>query len=66
MKHIVLGSDVSNMLAEKGAEGDGAFFAGRFARDAREKPEKGCVLRSSMQCVVMRRLRIARMWKHPR
>ena len=32
--------DVANMLAERGAECDGAFFTERSARDARETKEK--------------------------
>ena len=39
-KQTVLGNDVGDMLAEKRAEGDGAKFAERVARDERETREK--------------------------
>ena len=63
---VALVIDVADMPAEKDAEGDGARFAERVAREMHVKPQKGFVLLFSMQRAFMRRLRITRMWKHPR
>ena len=38
-KQMTSGSDVADMLTKTGAEGDGAFFAERAAKDARAKRE---------------------------
>ena len=57
-----LENDEADMLAKNGAEGDGAFFEGRVARDALETREM-CMRRLSMQLVIMRRLKILRVWK---
>ena len=63
---VALMTDVADMPAEKDVEGGGARFAERVAREMHVKPQKGCVLRFSMQRPFMRRFRITRMWKHPR